>query len=100
MDGLRAEIEVGLEREDARGWRYSVTVDRDGRRRGFDIRLDWADHDHWTGGTCAPSKTVHALVAALIEHEDDLDAPIPNRFDASTARRWLGTLDDEVRARM
>lgn len=100
MDGLKPEIEVGTEREDAHGWRYTVTADHDGARREFDVRLDWSDHDYWTGGACPPSRTVHAMVAALIEHEDDLTAPLPRRFDASTARRLLASLDDEVRARI
>jgi hypothetical protein len=93
------EIDIQTEQDIPQGWTYHVVVRYDGRPpTEHEVRLAWVDHDHWSGGRCPPSKVIEALFTVLIEHEDD--RPIPLRFDASTARRWLPGLDREVAERV
>ncbi len=91
-----AQIDVQTEQEDQRGWWYHVLViESDGREHTHDVRLDWLDHEHWSGGRVAPSRVIEELFASL-SLEPEL---IPGRFDASTARRWIPNLDDRLHAR-
>ena len=93
------EINIESERDERRGWGYSVTVSRDGGVRSeHSVTLAWVDHDYWCGGRCPPSRVVEALFQVLVAHEQD--QPIPPRFDASTARRWMPLLDSEMHARL
>jgi len=100
MDRTGTHIEIAEEREVERGWEHDVIVSSGHARRAHTVRLDWADHDHWTGGVCAPSRTTEILMTVLIEHAADLPGDLPDRFDASTARRWLDELDTEIAARL
>ena len=100
MDQTGTHIEVTEEREVNRGWEHDVEVSVGDARRTHTVRLDWSDHDHWTGGQCAPSRTTEILVALLLEHADALPGELPASFDASTARRWLAELDSEFARRL
>ncbi|MEM9066635.1 MAG: hypothetical protein AAGB51_14245 [Planctomycetota bacterium] len=87
-------VEATEERETDHGWSYTVTILAGEERRSHEVRLDWSDHDHWSGGGVAPSRVVEALVAELAESIGACDLPL--RFDASTARRLLPGLDDRM----
>jgi len=110
-----AHVEVLEETETDRGWSYRVRIsdvrrDPEGRadratvtQTRHEVRLDWADHDHWSGGTASPSRVAEAVIACLIEHQREAKLPgnqLPARFDLATARRWLPELDEFVQARL
>ncbi len=91
-----ATIEVKTESETARGWEYGVALVRDsGERSEHTVRLSWADHEHWSGGRDSPSRVVEMLLKLLLEQE--AERPLPERFDASTVRRWWPGVDAAMR---
>lgn len=88
----QTRVRVLTEREVDRGWVHQVRIETHrGGESEHTVRLDWADHDRWSGGRCPPSRVTEALVHWLITHA--ADQPLPERFDASTARRWHPDLD-------
>lgn len=61
------------------------------------LRLAWVDHNHWTGErSIPPSRVAQALVESLLAAGHTL----PDRFDASTARRWVPDLDRRIAERL
>jgi len=103
-----AQIDVRTETETAHGWRYDVAITREPagesaapgpsvalRATRHTVTLSWADHQFWSGGAQAPSRTIETVLAFLMDREEDPgDAFIlPDRFDAATARRWFPSLD-------
>ncbi|TVQ63198.1 MAG: hypothetical protein EA378_02595 [Phycisphaerales bacterium] len=110
-----AHVEVQQETETARGWVYEVRIsdvarDPSGRpdratvtQTRHEVRLDWADHDHWSGGTISPSRVVEAVLACVLEHKAEAALPegeLPHKFDLATTRRWLPTIDDYIATRL
>ncbi len=92
-------IDVRCECEKARGWAYDVEILReDGSASTHRVTLAWVDHDHWTGGSCPPSRTVEAVLRYVVEHEPE--RALPPTFDAARARRWLPAIDSEIRTAM
>ena len=91
-----ASITIKTEEESPRGWVYLVEVARGPGSPVSEhtVRLAWVDHEHWCGGRAAPSKVVEALVAYLVGRE--ADRPLPESFDAATARRWHPGLDRDL----
>jgi len=89
-----AGAEIRRESETGRGWRYEVALR--GGERVVEVTLDWSDHDHWSAGAAPPSRVVGALIEVL----EDARVRIPDRFDASTARRLVGDLDDRMMRRL
>lgn len=92
------QVDIQSESEVPQGWRYVVEVTHDdGSRTVHRLRLAWVDHNHWAGERpVPPSRVAQALVESLI----DAGRPLPDRFDASTARRWLDGADDAVTGRL
>ncbi len=96
---LADRIEIGLEAEEANGWSYRVArLDaHDCVVSTHTVLLSWVDHDALSGGTSAPSCVMLAILQAL------LDAGVsdwPERFDASTARRWIPSLPEVIAQRL
>jgi hypothetical protein len=92
-----AQVRVESEEETPRGWRYRVTVEREGgASTEHEVALAWVDHEHWCGGRVAPSTVVERLFGVLLERGEE----IPARFDAATARRWFRELDGELMRRL
>lgn len=90
------EIDVKTETEEARGWTYLVEVRHDdGAVTSHTVTLAWVDHDHWTGGSVAPSRTIQAVLKYVIEQAPERG--LPAEFDAARARRWLPRIDRELR---
>ncbi len=90
---VRIESEVGVNR----GWSYAVLVRHDaGGTTRHTVRLDWADHDLWSGGAVPPSHVVCALMTYVLENR--VGGGLPETFDAARARRWLPAIDRELRA--
>ncbi len=73
------------------GWLYHARVSRGCEARDIKVQLAWVDHDHWSGGRCAPSLVIERLLKILIERSPDLD--LPERFNAASARRWVPEID-------
>lgn len=86
-------VQVGAETETDRGWSYEVHVRRDGAVTRHMVTLAWVDHDYWCGGTRPPSEVVERLISLLTRR---LASGLPERFDASTARRWVPEIDSEM----
>lgn len=94
-----ARIDVRFEREKGRGWAYDVDILReDGSTSTHRVTLAWVDHDHWTGGSCPPSRTVEAVLRYVVDHAPG--QALPAAFDAARARRWLPAIDSELRTAM
>ncbi|MEO1128139.1 MAG: hypothetical protein AAFX05_00355 [Planctomycetota bacterium] len=89
---MKQQVEVVEEQESGAGWVFTVAVG-DARHA---IRLSWVDHDHWSGGACAPAHVVSEIVNFLLEHKH----PIPDRFDAATIRRRYPSIEDELPGRL
>lgn len=94
-----ARVTLGSETETGSGWVYDATIAwPEGVEGEYRVTLSWADHDHISGGSNAPSQVVEALLAVLVR---ELDADgLPERIDLSTMRRVVGDLDERVRARL
>ncbi len=91
----RVAVEVLTESEVSGGWSHTVRVRRaEGAESTHIVRLAWVDHDHWSAGASAPSRVTEAVVRLLVACEPILE--LPERFDASTARRWLPGIDQEL----
>ena len=96
MNAHLARAHVLSEEETRTGWVYRVALKRGDDAREHHVRLAWVDHDHWSGGRAQPSHVVERLMELLAE----LEIEIPERFDASTARRWHTDLDARLIARL
>ncbi len=91
-----AEVRIDTEEDTTRGWAYRLTVCHDdGRESDHAVSLSWVDHDYWSGGRTAPSRTIEAVVRYLIENGSSLS--LPPIFDAARARRWFPQIDEELR---
>lgn len=102
---------VCVEREEAmaRGWAFDVIVrdqrpasvpaassaPADSRHR---VSLSWADYEHWSHGAAAPEQVARVVVEALLEA--GIPDPLPDCFDAATARRWVRDIDERIRQRL
>lgn len=92
------QVNVQTETDIPQGWRYAVEVlHDDGSLSNHRLRLAWVDHNHWSGErSIPPSRVAQALVESLL----DAGRQVPDRFDASTARRWLPDLDHRIAERL
>ncbi len=63
--------------------------------RHADVVLSWVDYEYWSHGTISPSVIAEAVVRAVIDADPKRE--LPDRFDCSTARRWVRDLDRRVR---
>jgi len=94
-----ARVTIGVESETGSGWDYDSTIAwPEGVETTHEVSLSWADHDHISGGSAAPSQVAEALLAVLVRTLD-ADA-MPARVDLSTMRRVVGNLDERVKARL
>ncbi len=107
-ESATARVEVLEERETSRGWSYRVVVVCGaGAPSDHEVTLSWVDHNHWCGGTQAPSVTAErvlgALVAAMADGmesgamRDVRHGRLPERFDLSLARRMVPSIDAILR---
>ncbi len=88
-------VEVQTEEDRPGGWSYLVLVHRSQGMCEHTVTLSWRDHDYWCGGASAPSRVMQALIEYVLRHDTP---PLPARFDAARARRWLPQIDQELRA--
>lgn len=90
-------FEIITEHEEAGGWLYefqSVT-EESGELRKHQMHLSWVDYNHWSAtGSDIPQKVAEAVLGFLLSRLtiDDL----PDRFDASLARRRFKDADETI----
>jgi len=89
--GAIAGVEIITEEDTTGGWLYHARISRGGQAREVFVQLAWVDHDHWSGGRCAPSLVIERLLKTLVERAPDLE--LPERFNAASARRWVPEID-------
>jgi len=95
---MTRSITVKHETETPRGWRYDIIVGAGtsgAADRALIVDLAWVDHDHWSGGVCQPSRVIEAVMRVVVDLLPGEE--LPDRFDASSARRWVADLDGAVR---
>lgn len=97
---MMSAVRIQSETEIPQGWRYVVEVSRGEHPATVHrVRLGWVDHNHWSGERpLSPSRVVQALCECLLDANPPVD--LPERFDASTARRWLDSLDSDIASRL
>lgn len=88
-------VQVGYERQAARGWSYAVSVRwAGGRISEHEVTLSHHDYEHWCGGVEPPSRVVER--GARIAGEA-LGTGLPARFDLSQMRRRIDRFDERMR---
>lgn len=88
-------VRVVQEQERARGWEYLVEIRLSGNASEHSVSLCHRDHDYWSGGLDAPSRTVERVLSYLLEAGI---AKLPPKFDCSTARAWCRRVDRSIDA--
>ena len=82
------------------GWTYRVRLDRpDADPRELRITMRFQDYEHWSGGIRPPADVLTSLLRCIAGAPAgaNLPDPLPERFDAARVRRWLPTLDADLR---
>jgi len=110
--GTPSAVNVQTEVENDRGWTFGVTIgggggtgNTGGGRGGgggggndaseMTRTLSWVDYEYWSHGSFSPSRVAEAVLVALREADPGRD--LPQRLDASTARRLVRDFDQRVR---
>jgi len=90
-------VTIKSEADIPRGWRYRVEIIHpDKSRTEHRVRMAWVDHNHWAADRAIPPSTiVRAVLACVLAHREG-DSPLPDRFDAALARRWVPGIDQEL----
>ncbi len=96
-----AEVHIEHEQEIESGWRFAVRINSDAPGRApsrasdaFTLTMSWADYDHWSSGTEAPSEIARQVIEFVLAVRPAAD--LPTRFDAATVRRWLPKIDQAL----
>ena len=92
-----AIFEIISENEETGGWLYefqSVT-ESSGKLHKHQMHLSWVDYNHWSAtGSDIPQKVAEAVLGFLLTRLTIND--LPDRFDASLARRRFKDADDAI----
>ena len=83
------------EREAPRGWVFDVAIGEGDSERHVDVVLAWVDYEYWSHGASSPSVIAETVVRAILDADPKRE--LPEKFDCSTARRWVRDLDRRVR---
>ncbi len=90
-------FEIITEHEEAGGWSYefqSVT-EESGELRKHHMHLSWVDYNHWSAtGSDNPQKVAEAVLGFLLSRMGI--SQLPDRFDASLARRRFADADKTI----
>lgn len=90
-------FEIISERETSGGWAFEVQLigDPAGALRSVTLVLSWPDYSHWSpDGADRASAVAEAVMAFLLRHLAPGD--LPDRFDASLARRRFPDADEAI----
>ena len=100
---LRAEAEA--ESDTDRGWRFDLALYRratpvapEETVRRFVLTLSWQDYERWCAGAMPPSRVAESVARCAASRLGP--EALPDHADASTLRRLVPTLDDDLRARL
>ncbi len=93
--GERVTIVIGHEREAPAGWVYEVSLTAAGGTVStHEVSLAWCDHDHWTGGKIAPSRTLELVIAMSVKLTSAaIIQGLKPKYDAARLRRVCPGLD-------
>jgi hypothetical protein len=94
-------IRVTEESDSRTGWTHSVSITNDeGRVQTLTVTLCYQDYEYWSGGSRPPERVTEALIESLLAPEEGskVPRPLPEKFDASTARRWMPEIDHALRS--
>jgi len=94
-------IRVTEETDTTTGWIHSVSITHaDSKVQTLTITLCFQDYEYWSGGSQPPERVTEALIECLLEPEEgsNVPSPLPEKFDASTARRWMHEIDAKLRS--
>lgn len=87
-----AAVQIQREEEIESGWRFTVEVAGSAEAPArLTFTLSWADYDHWSRGMERPSEVARQVLEFLLTRR--LPHDLPERFDASTVRRWLPEIE-------
>lgn len=89
-------VRILEERSVHRAWLFQVELGIGVSNRIVEIRLDWADYEHWSRGRLTPSEVIAGVIACAIAIAGI--ETIPPCCDASTLRRLAPGLDERVGA--
>lgn len=90
-----ARIEVRQEREIGAAWLFDVEVEQpDSGTSRHVVRLSWADYDHWSHGSAAPSRVVERLIEFVLKH--NAAELLRDEFDAAIVRVHFPDVDREL----
>ena len=94
-------IHVTEESDSPTGWTHSVTITHsDGKIQTLTVTLCFQDYEYWSGGSRPPERVTESLIESLLGAEEGskVPSPLPEKFDASTARRWMPEIDRALRS--
>lgn len=80
-----SEVAILREHESDGGWSFTVRVGRGSSDSLHTLTLSWVDHEHWTHGSVAPSRTAEAVMRVALSHT----ATLPERVDAARLTREI-----------
>lgn len=84
-------IEITREHDTPTGWRFEVRItSRRGGSTTHKLTMSFQDYEVLCRGTRPPSDVAAELVERLVSGEiENAPKPLPVRFDAATATRWM-----------
>jgi hypothetical protein len=92
-----SDVRIESETEDHDGWTFRLRIAADNAKPSSRriLRLAWADYDLWSADGADPP---HAVAAAVVEFLLSRlgVAELPDRTDASIARRRFPDADTEI----
>ena len=94
-------IRVTEESDSATGWTHSVSITHDdGKIQALTVTLCFQDYEYWSGGSRPPERVTESLIESLLHPEEgsNVPSPLPEKFDASAARRWMPEIDHTLRS--
>ena len=94
-------VRVTHEEDTAQGWSHQVEIKPEaGTPALVTVRLSYQDYEYWSGGVRPPEQVTVSLIECLLKPGEgtSVPTPLPESFDASTARRWMPGLDACLRS--
>ena len=90
-------FEIITEHEEPGGWLYDfqAVTEESGELRKQQMHLSWVDYNHWSAtGSDNPQKVAEAVLGFLLSRM--AISQLPDRFDASLARKRFGDADETI----
>lgn len=89
--------EILLERQADNGWSFDVqtAAERGDPWKHHTLHLSWSDYNHWSvDGGDPPQRVAEAVLEFLLSRAEP--PALPERFDASIARRQFAGADQQI----